>query len=104
MPSQGFIRLGCRRTHHSLAMDFCYPFHTACWALLREISGEKPDSIETLFNIFESLHYDRASRSLSWGHNYYFEDLADERSRQAYQGDNIAPELADPSQFVMEDE
>lgn len=89
------------------AGDFCYPFHTACWTLLKgNFDDETSDNyIETLFNIFESLHYDKASRSLRWWHGYYFEDILNEKDRQDYNDDIISSheavstKLADPLQF-----
>lgn len=110
IPLHGFIRFCCRRAPDT-AGDFCYPFHTTCWALLQGNSDGEilDDNIETLFNVFESLHYDKISRSLRWGHNYYFEDILDE-DRQACQEDIIASHeaipatLADPSQFDFQKE
>jgi hypothetical protein len=104
IPSHGFTRFCYRRTRNPDIGDFCYPFHTACWTLLQGNSdGETPDNnVETLFNVFESLHYDKISRSLRWWHNYYFEDILDE-DPQACQEDitasHEAAKLADPLQF-----
>ncbi|KAM0311465.1 hypothetical protein ACHAO8_007169 [Botrytis cinerea] len=56
----------------------CYPFHTACWTIIEEIAPGNffvDNGIEVLFKIFEGCHYNTHNGILSWGHNYYLEDI-----------------------------
>ncbi|KAF4637138.1 hypothetical protein G7Y89_g928 [Cudoniella acicularis] len=59
--------------------DFCYPFHDICWTLLHDIGGDKllGDNLDPLFDIFNSSHYVQKPRCLSWGQDYYLEDILD---------------------------
>ncbi|KAF4637822.1 hypothetical protein G7Y89_g243 [Cudoniella acicularis] len=108
IPLHGFKRF-CYRRSPTETDDFCYPFHAACWTLLQDNDSEKllNNNVETLFNIFESFHYDRNSRSLRWGHDYYFEDILDSCSGEE---DIIAANkadlaiLADPFHFSFQEE
>lgn len=110
-PSDGDRRFKYRRRPAKIdqTIDYCYPFHSACWTLLEQASGHKflDKDIIGLFNVFESFPYNRKSRCLKWGHNYYFEDmLTFNSSHQLFiEGSLIALNkgnqdiLGDPSQF-----
>jgi hypothetical protein len=78
----------CNRRTVDVDEDSCYPFHAACWTILEDVAPKKllVNSIETVFWIFESCHYNRGARALSWGHNYYLEDILDSRSNDEYRG------------------
>jgi hypothetical protein len=74
----------CRSVEIDQTPDYCYPFHTACWALLEDIIDGtfSIDALTHLYNIFEGFHYSRMSRCLKWGRNYCFEDMLDSDSTE----------------------
>ncbi|KAH8807076.1 hypothetical protein F5884DRAFT_788462 [Xylogone sp. PMI_703] len=92
----------------------CYPFHNACWALIQEIDTHNllSNNTKSLFDVFESIHYDRNSRSFNWGHNYYLEDISaaaseDQRDYRknlinSYSTESTVP--ADPLVFKFREE
>ena len=94
VPSHGFRRFRYRRdlAQQVPTPDYCYPFHTACWSLLRESDGNAvlDNDFASLFNVFESLHYNRQSHCLQWDHGYYLADMLDEDKRQCSKADIIA--------------
>ncbi|KAH6719313.1 hypothetical protein BKA61DRAFT_597333 [Leptodontidium sp. MPI-SDFR-AT-0119] len=76
--------------------EFCYPFHATCWSIVDEIDHEGfSNSLDALFDIFESGHYVRkVPRCLNWGQDLYLRDIVDEVPGRA---DLL--ELTDPSIF-----
>jgi hypothetical protein len=85
----------------------CYPFHAACWTILEDAAPENllVDNIEPLFRIFEGCHYYKKARALSWGHNYYLEDMLESANNKHSQLDFVmactdnSTILADPLLF-----
>ncbi len=50
--------------------DSCFPFHSACWALLEDCQADQINSsgYVALYQIFQSMHFYRGA--LRWGHDY----------------------------------
>ncbi|KAF8847836.1 hypothetical protein BDZ45DRAFT_811261 [Acephala macrosclerotiorum] len=78
VPAHGVSRYRFRRDKMAEdGEDCCYPFHTICWTILREVdvgnllSGD----VEPLFDIFDSAQYTKRTRYLNWGQDYLFEEL-----------------------------
>lgn len=93
--------------------DICYPFHVACWSLLEDSQGGNllEDELQVLFDVFESFHYSKKARALTWGKKYYFGSILDSYPGQGedafgrWQEDLIATNkgntaiLSDPTSF-----
>ncbi|KAJ8071257.1 hypothetical protein OCU04_001592 [Sclerotinia nivalis] len=94
IPLHEFNRFCYRRNLLDEIQDSCYPFHTACLVILQESHGKAffDHDAQTLFNIFESIHYQRSARALRWGHNYYFEELLDPSSDEK-DPDNLSEDV-----------
>lgn len=74
--------------------DICYPFHAACWSILEEIALQTSldDSrIISLFKIFEGCHYSKPGRALSWGHDYYLEEIVDAMNKRPRVNSKLDP-------------
>lgn len=112
--SAGFNRFCYRRSPLNEVEGSCYLFHAACLTLLQENDRGKilARDVQTLFNIFEGIHYHRDAHVLRWVHNYYFEDILDpyssEKDRKYSQEDTVAANkaklaiLADPLHLNVE--
>jgi hypothetical protein len=99
IPSHGRRRFCYRRSPADIDLTGCYPFHIACWTLLQEGSSiaTTGNDIRSLFNVFESFHYNRKSRCLKWGHNYYLEDMLGKEKQQSSEADIVGINKGDPT-------
>ncbi|PQE17316.1 hypothetical protein CJF31_00005733 [Rutstroemia sp. NJR-2017a BVV2] len=101
-------------------LNSCFPFHTACLNILREVyhshsDGFPENSVHTLLDIFKSIHYNTYAQCLAWEHSYYLEDILDSDLKKEGQNYGFQPEivaankdnvdvLTDPIAFDFRDE
>ncbi|ESZ99101.1 hypothetical protein SBOR_0511 [Sclerotinia borealis F-4128] len=106
IPLHGINRFRYRQSLLSRIQDSCYPLHTICLAMLQENCCRTSFdlSAHTLFNIFESIHYQRNARALRWGHNYYFEEILDssliEEDPNDFKEDIVPANKADLTELI----